>query len=98
MADERVLMDIDDHFVGSITLNRPDHLNTFNSPLAQDLFAALMALDQDSKVRVILLKGAGRAFCAGIDVNELEGKTAMQYRAWVEHMEQCTICIPNHAF
>ena len=93
MADERVLMDIDDHFVGSITLNRPDHLNTFNSPLAQDLFAALMALDQDSKVRVILLKGAGRAFCAGIDVNELEGKTAMQYRAWVEHMERPLVTI-----
>jgi len=50
-------------------------------------------MDEDSKVRVVLLKGAGKAFCAGIDVNELADKSAMEYRAWIEHMEQPLVTI-----
>jgi enoyl-CoA hydratase/carnithine racemase len=42
---------------------------------------------------VVLIKGAGKAFCAGIDVNELEGKTAMEYRCWIEHMERPLVTI-----
>jgi enoyl-CoA hydratase/carnithine racemase len=40
-----------------------------------------------------LLKGAGKAFCAGIDVHELAGKTAMEFREWIEHMEQPLLAI-----
>jgi enoyl-CoA hydratase/carnithine racemase len=76
------------NLVGLITLNRPDNLNTFNSSMAGELAQALNEMDGDSKVRVILLKGAGKAFCAGIDVNELPDKTSMEYRAWIEHMEK----------
>ncbi len=93
MAFETLLTNVNDHFVGTITLNRPDQLNTFNTPLAQELYEALISMDQDPKVRVILLKGAGKVFCAGIDVNELEGKSAMEYRAWVEHMEKPLLTI-----
>jgi len=50
-------------------------------------------MDKDDAVRVILLKGAGRAFCAGIDVNELFGKSAQEYRAWIEHMERPLVTI-----
>jgi enoyl-CoA hydratase/carnithine racemase len=50
-------------------------------------------MDDDPAVRVILLKGEGKAFCAGIDVNELENKTTMEYRAWIGHMEQPLITI-----
>ena len=88
MSNENIIVAVDDHFVGEITLNRPDQLNTFNSALAEGLYNALIALDDNPKVRVILLKGAGKVFCAGIDVNELAGKTAMEYRAWIEHMER----------
>ncbi len=88
MSNENIIVAVDDHFVGEITLNRPDQLNTFNSALAEGLYNALIALDENPKVRVILLKGAGKVFCAGIDVNELAGKTAMEYRAWIEHMER----------
>lgn len=80
-------------FVGTITLNRPEQLNTFTTPMATDLYKALTDLDADRQVRVILLKGAGKAFCAGIDINELAGKTALEYRAWIEHMEQPLIVI-----
>jgi len=38
---------------------------------------------------------AGRAFCAGIDVNELFGKSAQEYRAWIEHMERPLVTIPK---
>ena len=80
-------------FVGTITLNRPEQLNTFNTLMAAELTAALLALDADPLVRVVLIKGAGKAFCVGIDVNELADKTAMEYRQWIEHMEQPLVTI-----
>ena len=93
MSYEHLIVEVDDRFIGHITLNRPEQLNTFNTQLAEDLDQALEAMDNDPGVRVILLKGAGKAFCAGIDVNELAGKTAMEYRAWIEHMERPLITI-----
>ena len=93
MTYRDLVVERDDRFVGIITLNRPDQLNTFNSQMAGELFDALISMDNDPKVRVVLLKGAGKAFCAGIDVNELEGKTAMQYRQWIERMERPLVAI-----
>ena len=93
MTYENLIVDIGDDFVGEITLNRPEQLNTFNTPLAGELVQALLELDALTTVRVILLKGAGKAFCAGIDVNELEGKSAMEYKAWIEHMEKPLVTI-----
>lgn len=88
MSYTHLITEVSERFVGTITLNRPEQLNTFNSELAGELACALKGMDDDEGVRVVLVKGAGKAFCAGIDVNELEGKTAMEYRAWIEHMEQ----------
>lgn len=93
MAYDHLIVEVNDRYVGAITLNRPEQLNTFNTPLAGELFAALLALDEDPKVRVVLIKGAGKAFCAGIDVNELEGQTASEYRIWVEHMSRPLVTI-----
>jgi enoyl-CoA hydratase/carnithine racemase len=93
MSYQYLIVAVDDRFVGEITLNRPEQMNTFTSPLAAELYEALLALDADPKVRVILLKGAGKAFCAGIDVNELFGKTAMEYKSWIEHMEKPLLAI-----
>ena len=93
MSYANLIVSADERFIGHITLNRPEQLNTFTSGLAEDLYQALKALDEDPQVRVILLKGAGKAFCAGIDVNELAGKTAMEYRTWIEHMERPLVTI-----
>jgi enoyl-CoA hydratase/carnithine racemase len=93
MSYTHLITEVSDRFVGTITLNRPDQLNTFNSLLAGELAEALKGMDDDPNVRVILLKGAGKAFCAGIDVNELADKSAMEYRAWIEHMEKPLITI-----
>jgi len=93
MTFETVLVETNENFVGTITLNRPDQLNTFTSLMAGELHAALLAMEADGAVRVILLKSSGRAFCAGIDVNELEGKSATEYRDWIEWMEQPLVAI-----
>jgi enoyl-CoA hydratase/carnithine racemase len=93
MSYTHLITEVNERFVGTITLNRPDQLNTFNSLLASDLVAAFKAMDADPAVRVVLVKGAGKAFCAGIDVNELADKSAMEYRAWIEHMERPLVTI-----
>ncbi|MBT8329781.1 MAG: enoyl-CoA hydratase/isomerase family protein, partial [Desulfofustis sp.] len=90
---EHLIIEKHEHFVGSITMNRPESLNTFNTPMAGELALALRDMDNDSEIRVIILKGAGKAFCAGIDVNELAGKSTLEYRDWIEHMEQPLISI-----
>ncbi len=88
MTYDTLKLDIGEDFVAEVALNRPEQLNTFNTPLAEELDAALTALDADDRARVVLLKGEGKAFCAGIDVKELAGKTAMEYRSWIEKMER----------
>lgn len=93
MAYETIITEIKDNHIGILTLNRPESMNTFSSQMARELNQALVELDADQSVRVILLKGAGRAFCAGIDVNELAGKTAVEYREWIEKMESPLVTI-----
>ena len=93
MSYEKVIVEIGDNHVGQITLNRPEQLNTFDSVMAGELYRALWELDEDKSVRVVLVKGAGKAFCAGIDVNELAGKTTLEYREWIERMERPLVSI-----
>jgi enoyl-CoA hydratase/carnithine racemase len=92
MADTVVVDKLENH-IGEITLNRPDSLNTFTLALASELSAALLQLDGDAAVRVIILKGAGRSFCAGIDVGDFFGKNTNEYREWIECMESPLITI-----
>ncbi len=54
--------------VRRITLNRPDKLNAMTLTLARELVAGLRAADADPDVRAVVVTGAGRAFCAGIDL------------------------------
>ncbi|KJS32723.1 MAG: enoyl-CoA hydratase [Desulfatitalea sp. BRH_c12] len=90
---ETILVDVLDNYIGEITLNRPESLNTFSRTLASELTAALQALDADPAVRVIILKGAGRAFCVGIDVGDFFGKSTLEYREWIERMETPLVTI-----
>ena len=55
--------------VATITLNRPDKLNAFAGRMRQEIAEGLDALERDPSVRVIVITGAGRAFCAGGDVS-----------------------------
>src|SRR5581483_10965513 len=55
--------------LGRITLNRPERLNAITGQLTADLRAAVAAANDDASVRVIVPSGAGRAFCAGSDLD-----------------------------
>lgn len=88
-----VIVDRLENYIGEITLNRADSLNTFTLSLASELSAALLELDGDAAVRVIILKGAGKAFCAGIDVGDFFGKSTMAYKEWIASMEAPLIAI-----
>ena len=81
------------NYIGTITLNRPEHLNTFSVPLSTDLNDCLWEMEKDPDVRVVVIKGAGRAFCAGIDVTDLEGKSPIEYKNWVDNMEKMSLTI-----
>lgn len=59
--------------VDVITLDRPERLNAINHQLLDDLEAALDRSDGDGTCRVVVLTGAGRAFCAGLDLREMTG-------------------------
>jgi enoyl-CoA hydratase/carnithine racemase len=54
--------------VATITLHRPDRLNAFTTTMARELSAAFDATDADDDVRVVLMTGSGRGFCAGADL------------------------------
>jgi enoyl-CoA hydratase/carnithine racemase len=58
--------------VALITLNRPDKLNALTRIMEAELRQAMEEADRDDAVRVIVLTGAGRGFCAGMDIDELE--------------------------
>jgi len=93
MNYENIIVKIGDDFVAEITLNRPDSLNTFNIPLAKEFDQALNELDSKKQARVIILKGAGKSFSAGIDVSDFSDKSAMELQAWIECMEHPLITI-----
>ena len=69
MADEPITCTISEG-VATVTLNRPDVLNSVNRPMALALQERLAALASDPLVRAVLLTGAGRGFCAGQDLAE----------------------------
>ncbi|MDY6906793.1 MAG: enoyl-CoA hydratase/isomerase family protein [Chloroflexota bacterium] len=62
--------------IGMVTLNREDRLNAINYQLAVDLEALVDEAFDDPEVRVLVLTGAGRGFCAGADIKELTDPTA----------------------
>jgi enoyl-CoA hydratase len=56
--------------IATITLNRPERLNTIVPPMPDEIEAAVIAANRDPEVRVIVLRGVGRGFCAGFDFGE----------------------------
>ena len=64
MKFENILFEITDG-VARLTLNRPDKLNSFTGDMHAELREALDAIQADKAARVLVLTGAGRAFCAG---------------------------------
>lgn len=68
MATEHILLDIKDA-VATVTLNRPEKLNAFTPQMGNEIRRTFHELDNNDDVRVIVVTGAGRAFCAGADLS-----------------------------
>jgi enoyl-CoA hydratase/carnithine racemase len=67
MVYEQILYEVKDHIL-TLTLNRPEHLNAFTPQMRNELIDALDRANADDHVRAIIVTGAGRAFCAGMDL------------------------------
>lgn len=72
MTYETILLDRPARGVAMITLNRPDRGNGVVPEMARDLLEALTTLEADKSVRVLVLTGAGKQFCAGADLVEFQ--------------------------
>jgi enoyl-CoA hydratase len=66
MSYETLLYDVDGA-IATITLNRPERLNTIVPPMPEEIESAVRKANGDGQVKVIVLRGAGRSFCAGFD-------------------------------
>src|SRR6516225_1144849 len=58
--------------IATITLNRPAKLNAYNPQMGHEIVAAMRRADADQNCRVVILTGAGRAFCAGADITTFD--------------------------
>ena len=91
--------------VASITLNRPDVLNSFNRPMAKEMQDALDRCSEDKNIRAIYITGSGRSFCAGQDLEEAtdpETKTGELVRETynpiirkIRNIEKPVVCAVN---
>jgi enoyl-CoA hydratase/carnithine racemase len=78
MEREQIIEDLTDGIL-TITLNRPNRLNAWTETMAQELISAFDRADADDDVRVVIITGAGRAFCAGADLEK--GGETFDWRA-----------------
>jgi enoyl-CoA hydratase len=69
MSDTRIVVEEVEDGVTQFTLNRPDQLNALDAQLVEELHAALGRVAADRSCRAVVLTGAGRGFCAGLDLN-----------------------------
>ncbi|MDB5796171.1 MAG: Enoyl-CoA hydratase [Paucimonas sp.] len=65
-----------DGAIATLTLNRPDARNACNAQMCRDLITATDQIGRDDSVHLVLVRGAGTAFCAGMDIREKQGLSA----------------------
>ncbi len=73
MQFETILYEVNEG-VCRLTLNRPDSFNAFNDQQSFEMQDALKAIDKDKSIRVVVLTGAGKAFCSGQDLKAIAGQ------------------------
>lgn len=73
MSYETILFEVSDR-IATLTLNRPDVFNAFNEQQSYDVIDALKKCEKDKSIRVLVITGAGKAFCSGQDLKSIAGK------------------------
>ncbi len=86
-VNEPILLRCDDGGVTTLTLNRPTQFNSLSQALIGELQAQLDAIARDSAVRVVVIAGAGKAFCAGHDLKEMRSDPGKAFQQQV--FRQC---------
>jgi enoyl-CoA hydratase/carnithine racemase len=82
--------------IAVISFNRPEALNAANNQFTREFLAALRQAESDPEVRVVVLKGEGRAFCAGHDIREnTAGETLEESVALIQELQETTRVIMN---
>jgi enoyl-CoA hydratase len=71
--------------VATVTLNRPDSMNALSQAMMKALTAAFRSLQQDQDIAAVILTGAGKAFCAGLDLKELSEKSLEGFKLEGDH-------------
>jgi enoyl-CoA hydratase/carnithine racemase len=79
-TDQPVLLRADEGGVATLTLNRPSQFNSLSRELVGQLQSELDAIRQDSSVRVVVIAGAGKAFCAGHDLKEMRSDSSKEFQ------------------
>ena len=75
MSHRNILTDVSDG-IGTLTLNRPEKLNAYTTEMGEEVTAVLRAWRDDAAVCAVVLTGAGRGFCAGVDLEHLKAHQA----------------------
>lgn len=75
MAYQTILHDVEDG-IATVTLNRPDRLNAYVPQMGEEIVDAFAKMRDDDSVRVVILTGAGRGFCSGVDLEALKAQQA----------------------
>ena len=75
MSYEHIIVDRPAEGVGRVQLNRPKALNALNSPLMDEVNDAMLAFNSDASIGAMILTGDDKAFAAGADIKEMDGKT-----------------------
>lgn len=100
-----VVLEVPRPGVAVLTLNRPNRLNAIDRPMLEGLYAALSEIETDPATRVVILTGAGRGFCAGLDLgsdpivpthrhlDRMEAATA-SHHLWWRHLSPRLVRLP----
>jgi 2-(1,2-epoxy-1,2-dihydrophenyl)acetyl-CoA isomerase len=75
MPYETILYDVNEN-VATITLNRPEKVNALNNQMILDILQALRDVQRDRSIRAVIVTGAGKGFCSGADLVELQAQLA----------------------
>lgn len=92
MDEDTILYEVSGN-IATITLNRPHRLNALDTPTWERLRDTLLRGDEDHDVRVIILTGAGKAFCSGDDIGDFEFNSAAEARDYAKHIMRCGLTI-----